>query len=279
MRELPFSPDIKPFEKPIKIGDTNDIYYDPQHPDAVIRIPKDSEVKFLETDTKLISVAEKIYNNLDSMGDSLDIDVAEHQFILAREDSDGPVKPMLLAKRIEGKPFFPVDTKDPQALERISRIAQLGLKYLDWIETKKPRAIVTDIFSPKQYMAHEGETDERLTLVDIEPRLKDREYGKQFINHELAMLVAPLQDTEHNNIFNQYMHHAFRTLKYNRGDSQMASLINVIINAPEIYKQISDDFLSGREPQQFSEEIIKRLRNKQLIVNQELLRKFGIDRI
>ena len=279
MREAPFSPEIQPFKKPVEVGDTNNIYYDPQFPDTLIRIPKDEEARFLETDPKLIAVAEKIYNHLDTMGKRLDIDVAPHQFILAKETSAGPVKPMLLAKRINGSPLFPVDQNDPKTLEAMSRIAQLGLNYLNWIESARPQSVVTDIFRPEQYIAHAGETHDRLTLVDIEPRLKDRDYGKQFIDHELAMLVAPLRGTAYNEVFFQYMHHAIRALKQNREYHRMASLINVIVNAPEVYQQMSDDFLSGREPRTFSQEINERLRNAPLIINRELLRKFGIEKI
>jgi hypothetical protein len=279
MREAPFSPGIQPFKKPIEIGVTNNIYYDPKSPDVLIRIPKDEEVKFLETDPKLIRVSERIYDQLKIMGEPLDIDIAPHQFILAKEASDGPVKPMLLAKRIEGTPFFPVDTEDPRTLESISRITKLGLGYLNWIESKQLRAIVTDIFRPEQYITQKEKIHDRLTLVDIESRLKDREYGKQFINHELAMLVAPLRGTEYNDVFNQFMHHAFKSLKQNSKDPGIASLINVIVNAHEVYRQMSDDFLSGREPQDISDELKKQLRNKQLIINAELLKKFGIDKI
>lgn len=279
MREAPFSPEIQPFKKPVEVGDTNDIYYDPQFPDTLIRVPTDKEARFLETDTKLIADAEKIYSRLNTMGESLDIEVVPHQFILAKETSDGPVKPMLLAKRIKGSPFFPVDTDDPKVLEAMDRIAQLGLNYLDWIESDQPKYVVSDIFRPVQYMTHAGKSHDKLTLVDVEPRLKDREHGKQFVRHEISMLVAPLRDTEHNGTFNRFMHHAFRTLKQHRHDHPIAGLINAIVNAPEVYQQMSDDFLSESEPRTFSEEVNKRLRNAPLNIDRKLLRQFGIDKI
>ncbi|MBI2121997.1 MAG: hypothetical protein HYT98_02640 [Candidatus Sungbacteria bacterium] len=285
MEEAPFSPEIQPYKKPVEVGDTNKIYYDPSHPDVLIRIPIDKESKFLETNPKLIGIAEKIYRRLDEMGKSLDIDVADHQFILAKETSDAPVKPMLLAKRIEGNPLVPVDKNNLKTLEALSRIAQLGHKYLNWIESNRPKSVVTDVFRPDQYIAHPGETEEthdKLTLVDIEPRLKDRDLGIKFIDHELGMLVGPLRNSAHNDIFNLYMHHAFRTLKRNRRRIEIGSLINIIVKAPELYQRMSEDFLAGRDTiftSQEQQEIKDRLLNAPLIVNQELLRKFGIEKI
>jgi len=274
MKELPFSPEIKPYKKPVEIGDTNEIYYDPDHPETLIRIPKDKEARFLKSDPKLIGITEKIYSRLDEMGRDLDIDVAPHQFILAKESSDGPVKPMLLTKRIDGSPLVPIDKNNPNTLESISRIAQLGIKYLNWIESNHPKSVVTDIFKPDQYITRPGETHDKLTLVDVEPRLKDRDGGVKFIDHEVGMLVGPLRDSAHDDVFRQYMQHALRSLKRDRNYGQMAGRINCIVNAPEIYQQISDDFLAGREIRTFSPEINNKLRNSRYDID-ELLRKFG----
>lgn len=285
MEKAPFSPEIQEYNKPVEIGDTNKIYYDPSRPDVLIRVPIDKEAKFLETDPKLIGIAEKIYRLFGEMGKDLEIDIAEHQFILAKETNDGPIKPMLLAKRIEGNPLVPIDKNNPKTLEALSRIAQLGFKYLNWIESKRPKSVVTDIFRPDQYIAHPGETEEKhdkLTLVDIEARLKDRDRGIEFIDHELSVLVSPLRDSVYNDVFNLYMHHAFRTLKENRYRTDIASIINVIINAPELYQRMSDDLLDGREtiftPQE-QKEIKDRLYNAPLIVDRELLKKFDIEKI
>lgn len=279
MKESPFSPEIRPYIKPVEVGDTNKIYYDPNHPEVLIRVPIDKEAKFLETNPRLIGVAEKIYRRLDEMGESLDIDVATHQFILAKETSDGPVKPMLLAKRIEGSPLVPIDKNNPKTLEAMSRIAQFGLKYLNWIESNRPKSIVTDIFRPDQYISHPGEAHDKLTLIDIEPRLKNRDLGVKFVDFELGMLVGPLRDSVHNDTFCRYMHHALRALKQNSNYGNMAGLINSIVNAPEIYQQMSDDFLAGREFRIFPQEIKDRMRNTPLIITRELLKKFGIEKI
>jgi hypothetical protein len=278
MRETPFSPDIQPFQKPVEVGDTNDIYYDPRSPDTVIRIPKDEEARFLETDPKLIAIAEKNYSRLEALGTGLDIDIAPHQFILAKENSTGPVKPMLLAKRIEGKPLFPVDQSDPKTLESISRIAQLGLKYIDWIESDRPRSVVTDVFRPEQYIVHPGEKRDQLTLVDIEPRLKDRDTGKAFIEHQIAMLVAPLRDSAHNDVFLRFMRHAFQSFKRDRS-REMGGIINIIVKAPDFYRQMSDDFFSGAEPRAMPDGLGERLKNTPLIIDRRLLKKFGIEKI
>ncbi len=278
MNELPFSPEIRPFIKPVEVGDTNKIYYDPDHPEALIRVPTDEEARFLVADPKLIQVAEKIYRRLDEMGESLDIDVAAHQFILARETSDGPVKPMLLTERIKGNHLVPIDKNNPKTLEALSRIAQLGLKYLDWIEFNKPRSVVTDIFRPEQYLAQPGEKHDKLTLIDIEPRLKGRDLGETMVDFEIGMVVGPLRDSEHDDIFCQYMRHALRSLKQKRAYSHQAVLINSIINAPEIYRQLSDNFLAGRETG-ISEKLISRWDNTPLIITKGLLKRFGIENI
>jgi len=276
MERLPFSPEIEPFAKPVEVGDTNKIYYDPDHPDVLIRIPTDKEARFLQTDTKLIGVAEKIYSRLSEMGKSLDIDLAKHQFILAQETSDGPVKPMLITERIKGDHLVPIDKENPETLEALSRIAQFGFKYLDWIESNRPKSVVTDIFRPDQYLAHSGEGHHNLTLVDIEARLKERDEGIKFIDHELGMLVGPLRDSEFNDTFNKYMRYALRTLKQNRDYRAMGGLINAVVNAPEEYKQMSDAFLAGREfiP---SQETTERLRNKRLVIDKEFRKRFGIE--
>lgn len=278
MEKLPFSPEIEPFVKPVEVGDTNKIYYDPDYPETLIRIPIDKEARFLEIDTKLIGVAEKIYCRLNEMGKSLDIDVASHQFILGKETSDGPVKPMLLAERIEGSHLVPIDKGNSKTLEALSRIARLGFKYLDWIESSRPKSVVTDIFRPDQYLSRSGEGHNHLTLVDIEARLKERDRGIKFINHELGMLVGPLRDSEFNDTFNKYMHHALRTLKQNQDHSEMASLINMVVNAPEVYQQMSDNLLAGREfiPSQAT---MERMRNNRLVIDKELLKRFGIEKI
>lgn len=277
MNELPFSPEIRPFIKPVEVGDTNKIYYDPNHPGGLIRVPTDKEAKLLEADPKLIQVAEKIYRRLEEMGESLDI--APHQFILAKETSDGPVKPMLLAERIDGSHLVPIDKNNPKTLEALSRIVQLGLKYLNWIESNKPRSVVTDIFRPEQYLAHPGETHDKLTLIDIEPRLKNRDLGVMMVEFEIGMVVGPLRDSAHNDIFFKYMHHALRSLKHNPDYIQMAGVINSIINAPELYQQMSDNFLAGRETGVFSQRINDRLRNNPLIITRGLLKRFGIEKI
>jgi hypothetical protein len=278
MEKLPFSPEIRPYVKPVEVGDTNKIYYDPNHPEILIRIPKDEEARFMETDPGLIKVVEKIYHRLDEMGKGLDINVAAHQFILAKETSNGPVKPMLLAKRINGNPLVPIDKNNPKTLEAVSRIAQLGLKYLDWIESSRPKSVVTDIFRPDQYITHSEESHDKLTLVDVEPRLKNRDMGVKFIEFELGMLVGSLRDSKYDNTFCSYMQHAIRALKQNRNYNEMASLINNIINAPEIYQQMSDAFLAGKEytPPQ---EAIDRMRKTPLIITRELLKRLGIEKI
>ena len=68
MKEIPFSPEIQQFNKPLEIGDTNQIYYDPQNPDILIRIPVDKEARFLAVDTRLIKIAEKYYQQLEILG-------------------------------------------------------------------------------------------------------------------------------------------------------------------------------------------------------------------
>lgn len=278
MNETPFSPEIQPYIKPVEAGDTNKIYYDPNHPEILIRIPKDKETKFLETDPKLIGVAEKIYRSLDNMGKELDIDVAIHQFILAKETSEGPIKPMLITKRIEGNPLISIDKNNPKILEAVNRIAQLGLKYLNWIESNRPRSIVTDIFRPDQYIAHSGEAHDKLTLIDIDPRLKDRDLGIGFIDHELGMLVGPLRDSIYNDTFCQYVHHELRRIKQNQNYNKTVGLLNSIINYPEIYQKMSDDFLGGKKyiP---SQETNERMRNTPLNINREVLKRFGIEKI
>ncbi len=60
MSELPFSPDIETFAKPAEMGLTNDMYYDPEHPEVIIRIPKDQEARFLENDPKRIGLAKLV---------------------------------------------------------------------------------------------------------------------------------------------------------------------------------------------------------------------------
>ena len=275
---MPFSSEIQPFEKPIEVGDTNQIYYDPRNPEILIRVPIDMEARFLESDPKLINIAEKTYRRLGQMGEDLDIDITPHQFIVAKETKDGLVKPMLLAKRIEGSHLIPIDKSNPKTLEAISRIAQLGERYLRWIESNRPRSVVTDVFRPDQYIARPGEGRDRLYLVDIEPRLKERERGIQFIKGELMMLVGPLRDSEHADTFRQIMHHALRSLKQNPGDKVMASLISIVINYPEGYQQMSDDYLGGKEPRDFPKEIKERLRNTPLVISRALL-QLGIEKI
>jgi hypothetical protein len=278
MEKLPFSPGIQPYIKPAEVGDTNKIYYDPNHPEALIRIPKDKEAKFLETDPKLVGVAEKIYHRLDEMGKELDMDVVSHQFILAKETSDGPIKPMLLTERIDGNLLVPIDKNNPETLKAMSRIAQLGLKYLNWIGSNRPRSVVTDIFRPDQYLVRHIEEHNKLTLVDVEPRLKKREIGVKFVDFELGMLVGSLRNSKYDNTFCSYMHHAIRALKQNRNYSEMAGLINSIVNAPEIYQQMSDAFLLGKEyiPSQKTSDWI---RKHPLVITKELLKRFGIENI
>lgn len=278
MEELPFSPEIKTFEKPIEVGDTNKIYYDPNHPESVIRVPTDEEARFLENEPALIGIAEKIYGQLGEMGKSLDIEIAPHQFILAKETGDGPIKPMLIEKRIEGRHLVPIDRNDPETLDAISRIAQLGFKYLDWIDTNKPQEVVTDIFRPEQYLAHPGNEREILTLIDVEPRLKDSDYGVMSISQTLGMLVCPLRDSSYNETFNQFMQYAIKSLKQNRNDNHLTSLIHIIINFPEIYERMSDDLLNNKETSPFSTEINERIRNTPLVINREILAKFGIEK-
>lgn len=278
MNETPFSPKIQPLKKAVEVGDTNQIYYDPDHPESVIRIPTDKEAKFLKNDPKLINIAEKIYKRLGDLGKALDIDIALHQFILAKETSDGPVKPMLLAKKIEGHHLVPIDRNNPETLEALDRIVKLGFKYLDWIDSNKPRSIVTDIFRPDQYLAHPGKTHEKLTLIDIEARLKDRESGIRFIENELSNVVGPLRDTNYNDTFCKFVHYVLKKLKRNPGDRSMSGLLQIIINFPEVYRQMSDDFLAGREIN-VSQKIKERIHNTPLIINKEVLRKFGIEKI
>ncbi len=278
MRELPFSPDLEPFVKPVEVGDTNDIYYDPEHPDVLIRVPKDSEAEFLENDPKLIAVAEKIYQRLDAMGESLDIHVAPHQFILAKETSDGPTKPMLLAKRIDGTHLVPYDRENPKTLEATSRIAQLGLKYLDWIEQSRPRSVITDLLKPDQYLAQPGDGHDTLTLVDIETRFKERDFGKKMIELELGMLVGPLRDSEFDDTFCRYMQHALRTLKQGRTNGRLATMINSIINAPELYQQMSDGFLAAKEFTP-TKEASDQLRSTPLVITKDILKRFGIEKL
>lgn len=279
MRELPFSPDIRPFEKPIEVGDTNQIYYDPRNPDVLIRVPIDKEAMFLENDPKLINIAEKTYRRIGLLGKNLDIDVAPHQFILAKETEDGPVKPMLLAERIEGSHLVPIDKSNPKTLDAINRIAELGQRYLHWIESSRPRSVVTDVFRPDQYIVQPSEGRDRLCLVDIEPRLKERERGIRFIRAELMFLVAPLRDSEHADTFRQLMHYALRSLKKHRNDAELASLINIVVNYPEGYQQMSDRFLGGEEVGNFPSEVIERLRNKPLIIDKAFLHRLGIKKI
>ena len=102
--------------------------------------------------------------------------------------------------------------------------------------------------------------------------------GVKFIEFELGMLVGSLRDSKYDNTFCSYMQHAIRALKQNRNYNEMASLINNIINAPEIYQQMSDAFLAGKEytPPQ---EAIDRMRKTPLIITRELLKRLGIEKI
>lgn len=279
MKEAPFSPEIQEFKKPLEVGDTNKIYYDPEHPDVLIRVPTDHESRFLETDPKLIGVAEKMYRRLGEMGRGLDIDVAEHQFILAKETVDGPIKPMLLAKRIEGGHLVPIDKNNPRTLEALSRIAELGFKYLNWIKANQPKSVITDIFKPVQYIVQPGEAHDKLTLVDIEPRLAKSDKGIKSIDHALGMLVGPLRDSAYNDTFRRFLHHGLKSLKRDRAYSEMAGLIGSIINAPDIYQMMYEDFLDDRELRVPPKEALEWARNTPLTISRELLKKFGIDKI
>jgi hypothetical protein len=185
---------------------------------------------------------------------------------------------MLIAERIKGDLLVPIDKNNPKTLEALSRIAQFGLKYLSWIESNRPKSIVTDIFRPDQYISQPGEGRNKLTLIDIEPRLKDRDLGVKFVNHEIGMLVEPLRDSEYDDTFCKYMHHALRALKQNRNYSEMAGLVNSIVNAPEIYKQMSDAFLAGKD-YNLSQEVSERLRRTPLTITKKLLERFGIEKI
>jgi hypothetical protein len=280
MRELPFSPDIREFEKPIEVGDTNKIYYDPSQPDVLIRVPVDKEARFLQADPKLIGIAEKNYSRIANLGNELGIAVARHQFILAKEAQDGPVKPMLLAERIEGKHLVPIDRGNPKTLDALSRIAQLGLKYLRWAESSAPKNVVTDIFRPEQYLAKPSSGRDLLYLVDIEPRLMERTRGTQFIRHSLIMLVAPLRGTQHDKTFGQVLHGALLSLKQDRSNTSLLSLLNVIVNYPEGYQKMSEEYLSpDREVTNFSPAVVERLRNTPLIIDRALLRSLGIEKL
>jgi len=275
MEEAPFSPDIEQFKKAVEVGDTNKIYFDPEHPEAVIRIPIDQEAVFLEDDPKLIKIAEKIYKRIGEMGKDLDIHIAPHQFIIAKETSDGPIKPMQIAKKIEGHHLVPIDSENQKTLDSLNRIVKLAFKYLSWIESSKPRAVVTDIFRPDQYIASQGETHDKLTLVDVEPRLKEREWGVSMLETEISNVVAPLRDTAYNETFNQFVRYVLQSIKRDRTQTHKISLLNIIVNFPDFYQQMAGDYLAERETS-VSTEFADKMRNTPLIINKELLNKFGV---
>lgn len=280
MSERPFSPEIKSFEKPLEVGDTNQIYYDPKNPDILIRIPVDEESRFLESDPKLIRVAEKSYKRLQQMSNDLDIDIAPHQFIVAQETKNGPIKPMLLAKRIEGNHLIPIDKDNKKQLDAINRIALLGQRYIQWIERDRPKAVVTDVFRPEQYIVRQEEGRDMLYLIDIEPRLKQREHALHFIRWELMMLVGPLRNTEYEETFRLMISDVLRYSKHNRSDRTFLGLVGLIVAYPEGYSIMSEDFLNAKkELRDIPDEMKERMKNTNIVIDQKLLDSLGIDKI